>query len=145
MLEIKRQGDHHLQESGKIKICQLNHILASFTHSPRRGTVRRTYQESTMSAKPALPDLGFLSLENRVPGYRVWSPLNSKMITAFTQLHGHVHTHTYTHMFSLCNFIKMKFYPQFCFKEKVYLVTQEWVKTHCSLIPGEKYFKKSNT
>ena len=123
MLEIKGQGDHHLhhwQKSGKIKICQLNHTLASFTHAPRRGTVW-TYEGSTMSAKPALPDLSFLSLENTVLGYQVWKPNKFKNDHCiYSAMHAHGHTHTYTH---LCNFIKMKFYPQFCFKEKSHLVT----------------------
>lgn len=69
-----------------------------------------------MSAKPALPDLSFLSLENTVLGYQVWKPNKLKNDHCiYSAMHTHGHTHTYTH---LCNFIKMKFYPQFCFKEK---------------------------
>ena len=95
MLEMKGQGDHHLQKSGKIKICQLNHTLASFTQSTRRGTVWRTYQESTMSAKPALLDLSFLSLENIALGYRVWKPIKLKSDHCiYSAMHVHAHTHT---------------------------------------------------
>lgn len=42
MLEIKVQRDHHLHEIrkvGEIRIGQLTHNLAPFTHSWSRGTV----------------------------------------------------------------------------------------------------------
>lgn len=53
-------------EKWENKYVPVESHLASFIHSPRKGTVWGTYQESEVSAKPTLLDLSSLSLKTIV-------------------------------------------------------------------------------